>query len=226
MTPSTTIPLSARVDIATLRSDLHVKPERDLPADLQLLIHEAEEIARPKALYKIAYIEQRDGDRLWLDGVPFTSRILSVNLQPVNRAFPYILTCGSELEAWAKSSPDHLIRFYADAVQESILHTAYHDLAETLQQRHETPPLSAMNPGSLTDWPMSEQIPLFELLGDPEKEIGVSLTSSLLMKPVKSVSGIFFASENSFASCQLCPRENCPNRRAPFDPDLYARKYA
>ncbi len=45
------------------------------------------------------------------------------------------------------------------------------------------------------------------------------------MVPTKSVSGILFPAEESFASCQLCPRENCPNRRAPYDPELFDRKF-
>jgi predicted transcriptional regulator len=82
-----------------------------------------------------------------------------------------------------------------------------------------------MNPGSLTDWPLREQRALFSLLGDVQATVGVELTNSLLMVPTKSVSGIFFPAEESFASCQLCPREACPNRRAPYDPELYDRKY-
>jgi hypothetical protein len=39
------------------------------------------------------------------------------------------------------------------------------------------------------------------------------------------VSGILFPTEETFASCQLCPREDCPNRRAPYDAELFERKY-
>jgi hypothetical protein len=77
-----------------------------------------------------------------------------------------------------------------------------------------------MNPGSLENWPISEQKPLFSLFGDVEKLIGVRLSDSFLMFPIKSVSGIYFPTESSFASCQLCPREKCPNRRAKYDPEL------
>ena len=45
------------------------------------------------------------------------------------------------------------------------------------------------------------------------------------MVPTKSVSGILFPAEETFASCQLCPRDDCPNRRAPYDPELFERKY-
>ena len=45
-----------------------------------------------------------------------------------------------------------------------------------------------MNPGSLADWPMREQRPLFGLLGDTDAAIGVELMESYLMRPTKSVS--------------------------------------
>jgi hypothetical protein len=40
------------------------------------------------------------------------------------------------------------------------------------------------------------------------------------MLPTKSVSGIFFPTETSYENCQLCPRENCPNRRAEYNKAL------
>ncbi|MGE5222062.1 MAG: vitamin B12 dependent-methionine synthase activation domain-containing protein, partial [Omnitrophica WOR_2 bacterium] len=86
--------------------------------------------------------------------------------------------------------------------------------------------LAAMNPGSLEDWPLSEQNSLFALLGDVTETTGVRLTDSMLMQPTKSVSGIYFTSAEGFASCQLCPRQACPNRRATYDPDLFQQKYA
>jgi hypothetical protein len=48
---------------------------------------------------------------------------------------------------------------------------------------------------------------------------------SLMMDPVQSISGIIFPTETSFESCQLCPRENCPGRRAAYDKNLYEKKY-
>ena len=81
-----------------------------------------------------------------------------------------------------------------------------------------------MNPGSLPDWPISQQRPLFDLVGKAA-EIGVHLTDSYLMRPLKSVSGILFATDVTYENCQLCPVERCPNRRAPYDPTLFDRKY-
>ena len=60
---------------------------------------------------------------------------------------------------------------------------------------------------------------------DVEKLIGVRLTDSFLMVPMKSISGILFPTEVRFESCQLCPRKDCPGRRAPYDQALWS-KYA
>ena len=57
------------------------------------------------------------------------------------------------------------------------------------------------------------------------ERLGVRLTDSLLMIPSKSVSGIRFPTEQTFASCQLCPRAGCPSRQAPYDATLYDKKY-
>ncbi len=98
-------------------------------------------------------------------------------------------------------------------------------VGEYIQQRYRPGRLSRMNPGSLPDWPLHQQTPLFALVGEVEAGIGVRLTDSYLMIPRKSVSGIQFPTEESFESCQLCGREPCPGRRAPYDPSLFERKY-
>ena len=65
-------------------------------------------------------------------------------------------------------------------------------------------------------------ISLFALFGDGQTPIGVSLTSSCLMIPAKSISGIYFPTEVPFFSCQLCDRKDCPGRKAVYDPKVAA----
>jgi len=36
-----------------------------------------------------------------------------------------------------------------------------------------------------------------------------------------SVSGIVFPTETEFESCQVCHREDCPGRKAPFDETVW-----
>jgi hypothetical protein len=74
-----------------------------------------------------------------------------------------------------------------------------------------------MNPGSLPQWPVNQQKNLFALFAGGEKKIEVELLPSFLMKPVKTVSGIRYESENDFNNCKLCPIQKCPNRSAKFE---------
>ncbi len=78
--------------------------------------------------------------------------------------------------------------------------------------------------GAANVWPITQQKELFSIFGNVEDLIGVKLTDRCLMVPLKSVSGLFFPTVNQFESCQLCPREVCSARRAPYDLEL-VRKY-
>lgn len=98
-------------------------------------------------------------------------------------------------------------------------------LRNAIVEGHRLGGTSTMAPGSLGDWPIQQQKPLFQLLGDTEAMIGVRLTESFLMLPSKSVSGIWFPTQTRFESCQLCPGQRCPNRRAPHAPELFEKRY-
>ena len=190
------------------------------------LARQAEVIARPRALYRVAYIESDGADTVVIDGVTLTSRVLRVNLGEAHRAFPFVATCGRELKEWADAIDDMLERFWADAIMELALQAAIDAFKEHLVANLQPGPTSTMNPGSLQDWPIEEQRPLFAILGNVRDRVGVELTERFLMVPIKSVSGLCFPTEVRFESCQLCPREVCPGRRAPYDPELYETRYA
>jgi hypothetical protein len=216
-------PLAFSVDVPALCEKLRVRNHRQ--EEIRSLVAEATAIARPKAMYKVAFIDAKGDDFIVADGVKFTSRVLRVNLDPLHRFFAFVGTAGRELAAWVASKEELLEHFYADALNEAVLHAAMTTFVGHLTERFQLSRTSAMNPGSLTDWPLREQRPLFGLLGDVKAAVGVELTDTLLMVPAKSVSGIVFVTEETFASCQLCPREGCPNRRTPYDAGLFERKF-
>jgi len=191
---------------------------------VQELVEVTRSIAKPKAVYKVSYVDDRDGDTVTIDGVRFTSRVLRINLDQVERVFPYIATCGTELEEMAVPSNDVMKSFCFDAIKTMVVRSAITFLRDHLMRYYALGNVSRMNPGSLESWPITQQKELFSLFGDTEELIGVRLTKSCVMFPLKSVSGIYFPTEIKFESCQLCLREKCIGRRAPYDPEL-ARKY-
>jgi len=217
--------LSFQLDLPQLLQLLHVRERSKQIEEVRQLAERAQAIGQPKALYKVVYIESRGPDHVVVDGTKFTSRVLRMNLERAQRAFAFICTAGRELESWAESYDDMLQHYYADAISEAVLHAARATLNQHLEQRYAVKQIAEMSPGSLEDWPLREQRPLFALLGDTQASIGVELTDSLLMVPAKTVSGFLFPTEETFASCQLCPRVGCPNRKAPYDPELFEQRY-
>jgi len=214
------------VNIELLMKRIRLKKDNSHADDFRHLVEEAQAIARPKAMYRPVYIESKDDDHVVLEGVSLKSRILKVNLENAYRVFPFVTTCGVELEDWARAKEDMLLRFWAERIKETALHSAIGLFNKYVSEEFSIEKKSTMTPGSLEDWPIEEQRALFEIVGNTKDAIGVELTESLMMKPVHSVSGILFPTEVNFESCQLCQREKCPGRRAPYDEDLYDRRYS
>ena len=187
---------------------------------VQELIETAHSLIRPRVIYEVSYVTHRNENTVDIDGVRFTSRILRVNLDGIERVFPYVMTIGKELENTATSLGNIVKQFYLETIGDIALDHVGVYLEDHLKRKYGLEKISEMNPGSLEDWPITQQKNLFSILGNVEDLAGVKLTESLLMIPRKSVSGIYFPTEVTFYSCQLCPRKNCEHRQAPYDENL------
>ena len=212
------------LEIEEAKSYLHWKDRPGASLELTELLREAESLIRPQAAYKVSYIEKPEDDVVVIEGVSFPSRVLRRNLDPVERVFPFIITIGVGLEKHAGESGDPLKQYYLESLADLSLGKTAQALEAHLKRRHGLSGLSSMSPGSLEDWPITQQLPLFSLFEAAARPVGVRLTEHLLMVPRKSISGVFFPTEASFQSCQLCPRKDCPGRRAAYDREL-KRKY-
>ena len=189
--------------------------DEDLEEELKCLMDEADKIARPTALFAVCPVEEN----ATVNGVRIPSDLAVEKLTGRSRCFPYIATCGRELEVWSEQyKGDYLAEFWADEIKKKFLfHVTQATLKHIREAYHTAGHLAAINPGSLEKWPVSGQRELFAILGGREyvkETIGVVYTDSFLMLPSKTVSGIAFESEVFYENCQHCPLERCPNRRA------------
>jgi len=211
------------LDSASLARNARVRPGD--AADFAALAGHARHLGQPKAIYTEAYVEPGPGSphTVLLNGTPFTSAMLRQNLAEVERVFPFVVTCGLEMDSLALPENDFLQQFWWDGFKESLLASAFNFLTAHLEQYHRLGKTAVMSPGSgdAEVWPIEQQHALFDLLGDAPRQIGVTLTASCLMIPNKTISGILFPAEKDFRTCQVCRREHCPSRRAPFDPALW-----
>lgn len=184
--------------------------------ELLELMNSAESAAQPVVLYEVCSVSPG-----FVNGVAVHSTLVEEKLSRLNRSFPYIATCGRELEQWSGCfTDDFLLGYWAEEIKKKFLQQVVSEFAEYIRRCYQTRGyLSALNPGSLPDWPISGQQELFAMLGGREKvefDIGVSYSDSFLMYPTKSHSGILFESGTYYENCQHCPIEKCPNRRASY----------
>jgi hypothetical protein len=206
-------PIPATLEAGEIAARLRFDPARAGLGSLDGLVALAQGLIAPRAVYDVAYVGARGEGTIEVTGVTFTSPVLSKNLEQANKVFPYIITVGPELERAAGAQGDLLKQYYLEEMANIALEQAAEWLSSQIEERHGLPPLSNMSPGSLEDWPITEQAKLFSLFGDTERLVGVRLTDSMLMIPRKSISGILFPSEEGFVACQLCDRANCPGRK-------------
>ncbi len=204
---------------AEISSCLRFDPERSSFERLDEFVAYAQGLIRPQGIFEVAYVGAKGERTVEVAGVTFESQILKRNLEPTNKVFPYIITVGPELERVAGAQGDLLRQYYLEEIANFALEKAAAWLAAHLEERYGLGSLSNMSPGSLEDWPITEQTKLFSILGDTKRTVGVRLTDGLLMVPRKSISGILFPSEEGFVACQLCGRECCPGRKAPYKGD-------
>ena len=178
----------------------------------------ARSIARPAAIFQVSSAKVIDGNTVDIDGVVFTSKVLSKLLREQERVIPFLATIGKELDEMPVPPRDMMRHFALDAIKTVILVNAVDYLIEHVKEHCGIPRAALMNPGELADWPITQQKLFFDLFAGAERRIGVSLTSGTAMKPMKSRSGIIFPNETGFLSCQLCTQLKCPGRRAKYDP--------
>ena len=207
------------LDLVAIRAKLQKKQVLDWD-HFQNLLETAKPLIAAKAVYEVSYVREKGEDAIDIDGILLRSRVLRNNMDKVERVFPYVVTIGALLEEKAKASKDLMEKYYLDVIGNIALTRARSFLADHLRSRFAIKGISYMSPGSLDDWPLEEQRPLFLIFGDAASSIGVRLNESLLMIPKKSLSGIYFPTEITFHSCQLCPRESCIGRRAPYNETL------
>lgn len=201
-----------------------IQASKDRVEELEDIIGEVKRIGKPKALYKVSFIEAKGDDTVKFDGVTFRSRTLRKNLDEIERVFPFMVTCGIEIDGIDTGQGDSEKEKWINGIKGALVMASIYFLMDHIAEKYKLPKLSYMGPGQgdASMWPYEQLWELYSICGNTEELIGVSLTESLIMEPLASAAGMFFPAEVDFQSCRLCHREACDFRKAPFDKDLWA----
>ena len=213
------------INVSRTMKRLQILPNSRFEKTFLTLIDQALALARPKGIFRTLPIQAKTDHTIVVENIAFTSRVLRVNLDKTDCLYPFVFTCGKEIDKWVSDTKDILHRYWMDGIVQAILFSAGNAFFGHIKAKYGLGNTAEMSPGEIDDWPLSEQENLFSLLSDPQAAIGVRLTSGFMMHPIKSRSGFLFTTEEDFKSCMLCPQPKCPGRRAPYDKGLYDRKY-
>ncbi len=171
----------------------------------------------PKAIIKWANVDSIEGDRTTIEGVTFTSRVVADKLKDTLRVFLSVITAGTGLEESGEFDDDPFLDTYNGA----LLFFASRYVVDYMKEKFGFDGSSMLNPGSLPDWPISNNFALFDMIGSV-LEIGVSLNDAGYIKPWNSGSHIHFSGDG-YHNCSLCKKYDCIGRRAKFNRDEYIR---
>jgi len=212
--------IPVRLDVPMVMAVIQSRgANKRLETELQELIPIVLPVVRPRVMYKEAQVTLADGRQLEVNGHRFSHHVPSLSFNPGERVFPYVATCGLEIEAL--KFPDSMLKDYCMNMIKNVvlMESTVKYFENYLKNTYRLPEVSRIGPGEAMGSTAQQQT-LFSLLGDVTATIGVKLSPHNMMVPEKSSSGIYFETAVRIEGCQLCPND-CRSRRAPYDPELF-----
>ena len=193
--------------------------DRDSPVfeELEDALPLIREYGAPKAIIKWANVDRVEGDETTIEGVTFHSKVVADKLQGLGRVFLSVVTAGEGLEKSGEFDGDPFLNTYCGAL---LFHASMY-MVRYMAEKFGFDGSSTLNPGSLPDWPIQNNFPLFDIIGDVD-EIGVTLTEAGYIKPWNSGSHIHFSGDG-YQNCSLCKKYDCVGRHARFNRAEYIR---
>jgi hypothetical protein len=188
------------------------------PLIIREIIEESEKLVTPEggyALFKNIRID-RENNRTVIGDVELgTKSIVTRHMDKAGLIAVFACTAGAEISRLAAdyNKKGHTVHAYiADSLGSIVVEHAMDKIQEHLKSLMLDRGLKITNrysPG-YCGWELKEQSKLFRLL--PEHFCGIGLSDSMLMKPIKSVSGIIGIGENVVYdqyTCNYCRDINC-----------------
>ena len=123
------------LDTESLMKRVHVRPRSDDATTFEQLVIRARDVAKPKVLLSESFVEARGKDTVQIGGITFTSLVLRANLKKAERVFPYVATCGHELDEVSLPKDEFLAKFWWDTIKADVLGCAISHLHDHLQRR-------------------------------------------------------------------------------------------
>jgi hypothetical protein len=188
------------------------------PGIIREILQETEKMVRPEggyAVFESISIHRENYTTVIGDVELGTKSIVTRHMDKSALIAVFACTAGAEISKLASeyNRKGHTVHAYiADSLGSITVEHAMDKIQERLKLLMEEQGLKITNrysPG-YCGWELKEQAKLFSLL--PENFCGISLSDSMLMKPIKSVSGIIGIGRDvtyDHYTCNYCKDVNC-----------------
>lgn len=198
--------------------------KKSLPKSIKKKVQTARQklkrLIKPSVHYRIVKPRVTDNDAVQLgETVEFTSANLANTLTNAEKIVCFVGTIGTGVEheinrllSKQKLAEAYILDAMASVAVENMIDRFQDLMANQFSAEHRTVTLR-FSPG-YCDWPVTQQKKLFKIF-DP-KQLNVELLDSCLMKPRKSISGVFGITpqeSESYNPCRDCPTRRCQSRR-------------
>jgi hypothetical protein len=179
-------------------------------------------LVEPKVGWNRFGVSRIEGEKLILsNGITLGGGPVGRVIQGAAEVVIGVCTVGSKIENAVRDhmKSNQLTRGYfldlmANWAVDSVRNQFYSKIQSQIKEQEKYHTSIILWPGQ--DWPLSDQTIIFDLLKNETEEIEVTLTSSLLMIPQKSVSFLFGIGSDSMGmedgiQCQICSnKKTCP----------------
>jgi hypothetical protein len=199
--------------------------KKSLPKSIVKKVQAAREklnrLMKPSLHYRIVKPSVMDKAVVQLDEtVEFTSAKLAKTLKNAEKIVCFVGTIGAGVEneinsllGKQKLADAYILDAMASVAVENMI-DRFQDLMENRYSAEDRTVTLRFSPG-YCDWPVTQQKKLFNIF--ESRQLKVELLDSCLMKPRKSISGVFGITPQkctSYNPCRDCPIRNCDSRRS------------
>lgn len=185
------------------------------------LIEQTESHLRPRGVYGVYPVSRMTDDELVLESCPPIHGPIAGFLKPATRVAAFVVTVGDAVERMADQrmrQGDRLAGYILNSIGSAAADAAVDALADIIYFE-EANPTEALTPPFSPGYcglPLDQQISVFAIVN--AKEIGVKLLPTMIMQPIKSVSGLIGIGESQSVEahgvpCQWCDLTTCHMRR-------------
>lgn len=199
----------------------HERLPKSILKKVQAARQKLNRLMKPSLHYRIVKPGVMDKAVVQLDEtVEFTSAKLAKTLKNAEKIVCFVGTIGTGVEdeinrlmGKQKLADAYILDAMASVAVEDMI-DRFQDLMENRFNAEDSTVTLRFSPG-YCDWPVTQQKKLFNIF-DPN-QLDIELLDSCLMKPRKSISGLFgIAPQNSasYNPCRNCPIRNCDSRRS------------